>query len=150
MRRTALLTALLAVCLTAAAQGWMYKDNKAIIASTPNYLTSESGNPSYLDIAVVKDNQGRDLAIGLLLGENPVYSFRDSQQYVVVSFDYEAQENYPIMQNDDGKFSSFFIIKPDRFINRLKTCHNFSVALPIYGHGVQTFIFSADGYPLDW
>ena len=150
MRRTALLAALLAACLSVAAQGWRYdKPNMAYISSSPLFLSGDFEKPTVLAVGVAHKN-GADVAIGMLIGDCEMCDFRDSQQYVVISFDYEAQRKIPIAQTDNGKYNIFVFKDYESIVKQFKACDEFVITMPVYGHGVQTFIFSADGYPLDW
>lgn len=54
------------------------------------------------------------------------------------------------IEEGDLAFSGFVILDTASLITQLRTAQMFSITLPLYKHGVRTFIFNADGYPLDW
>ena len=150
MRRLVILLMMCAISLTAAAQGWQYRNNKAIMMSDPNFLDGDYDNPTYLGL-VVDASYDKDLVAMGLQGDG-LTNFRKNQLYVVVKFDWGKDERWRIKEiyTDDSKFKFFLIVSTDKFIKRLRSCNSIQVTLPVYQNGTQTFYFNTNGYPLDW
>ena len=139
-----------ATSLVAMAQyGWYYNDDQAILMSDSEYLEGDFDDPTRLGI-VVGGNNVDYVAMGI--HGTGLTDFRDSQLYVVVSFDFGKSERWRIkeLKTDKSQFKFFVIVSTEKFINRLRKCEHVSVTLPIYKYGKQTFYLNANGYPLDW
>lgn len=144
-----LLILLCAVSFGLSAQGWQYDRGKGILESTPLYLTGDYDAPTILAVFAGKNKDGQELVLCSLFGECEIYDFKDTQQYVI--FEYaEGRQKIPIKQVDmDGrKFQAFFLKDPHKLIGLFEEIDWFTISLPLYRHGVQTFNFSAEGYPL--
>lgn len=141
----------LASLASMAQSGWYYENGKAAIMSNEDYVTGDWDNPTTLMLMIGSNKEGDTMAVAMLQGECSIHDFRERQMYVVIAFDGE-QSKFKIKQITDGDlaFSGFVILDTASLIERLRTSQMFSITLPLYKHGVRTFIFNADGSPLDW
>ena len=152
MRRTALLLIMCLASLASVAQsGWYYEDGKAAIMSNEDYVSGDWDNPTTLMLMIGDNKQGSTMAVAMLQGEFSIHNFRAKQHYVVVDFDGE-QHRFKVKPIEEGDlaFSGFVILDTASLITQLRTAQMFSITLPLYKHGVRTFIFNTNGYPLDW
>ena len=140
---------LCAVSLGTSAQGWQYDGEKGILESSPLYLTGDYDALTVLAVFAGKNQNGLELVLCSLFGECEIYDFQDSQQYVIFKYA-DGTIKCPIKQVDmDGrKFQAFFVGNPHKMLELFEEIDWFTISLPLYQHGVQTFYFSAEGYPL--
>lgn len=138
--------------MAVAESGWIYTEYGAGIDSDYEYVTGDYDSPTILRLMLSKDAKGRNVLIFVLKGECQIHSFRKNQQYVKVEFGMFDVDKWRIKEVDYQGWhcQAFLIVNVDQFIRKLKKAEYFSVTLPLYEHGTQTFFFNADGYPLDW
>lgn len=153
MKKTALLIIMCIATLLAAAQnGWQYVDNgRALIISAPQYFSGFDADPTCYGVMVGKVNGANQVLLGLY-GDKQIHDFRDSQQYVVVSFDFGKSVKWRIkpIEANGSKFQFIVVANAEQFLKHLRTAENFDITLPVYGVGNTTFYFTTGGYPLDW
>lgn len=153
MKKIAILLIMCAITLTASAQmGWLYDNEKGIafLESNEEYLTGDFDKPTTLRIMLDGSEEDELVLLGLE-GEVTSYKFRDNQQYVVVNCNGQSMKwaiETQIVGNNILRY--FTIVEASKFIDMLCECDFFSITLPLFGHGITTFYYNTNGYPLDW
>ena len=150
MKKIVILLMMCAISLTAAAQGWQYRNNKGILESSPLYLSGDYDSPTVLSIMVGNNQHVGDMVLCCLFGDG-LCDFRSSQQYVIFNYcDGEIKVGIQEVTIEGNQFRAFVLDDAARMIGLFRDLDWFTISLPIHKHGVQTFTFSAEGYPLDW